>query len=383
MTIPRISVIIPSFNHEQYVEQAIESVFRQDIPELEVVIVDDGSTDSSCEIIARVLHRENRPNVIFHEQTNAGTHAALKRGIELSSGEVIAILNSERRFSQLQPHFSRNSDFLIFSGLELIDTNGEKLPPHAEVARWYQLALRQAVQCPTVGYALLCNNFCVTSSNLIFSRSLYERVGGFRPYRLCHDWDFILRCGYFVEPVFVPEPLAYYRRHESNTINERNWATIDKEYQQFVTDFLRSCEEQRPKNPLSPCRANWPFYFPYFVRTHTQLSTHCISEFVVEEPLAEFPTDSFVGNWQPWNNGVVKLSNRNDLGVLQATENGASSHQRIAQECGLLLRELALVRLGMHTRHESFAPPGIADLELAQLWRDLIPACDANTTRRN
>lgn len=87
---PLVSVIIPVFNGEAYLAEAIESALGQTYPPLEVIIIDDGSTDRSAEIARRYI-----PAVRYQHQPNAGVGAALNRGIEAAEGDFLAFLDSD------------------------------------------------------------------------------------------------------------------------------------------------------------------------------------------------------------------------------------------------------------------------------------------------
>ena len=368
---PRVSVVLPCYNHEAFVAEALRSVFAQQVDDLELVVVDDGSNDGTREVIQSVLPEAGGVQVVFEAQANAGSHAAIARGIELSSGRVIALLNSDdyfapTRLKQVLPHCPESGDFLLFTGLSMVDPQGRPVPARDDLARWYQLALRQSVQCPTVGHALLCNNIAVTSGNLVFSRGLLERAGGFGAYRFCPDWEFVLRATRFVEPIFVPEVLHHYRLHESNTIDSAGAHAVDEEYGRFVGEYLRACRDAAPANELAPCPAHWPWYFPYFVRTRRRFDSGLLNDLIGDEALTAWPAAQ-PGAWNPWRRGVVELHERDDLGLLAGA---AAGSQVSARESQALLRELALVRLGLHHRHAEFAPPGITDLELLRDWRD-------------
>jgi glycosyltransferase involved in cell wall biosynthesis len=367
----RISVVLPCFNHEAFVGQALRSVFAQGVPDLELVVVDDGSSDGSRAEIQRVLADAGKVRVVYHEQENAGSHAALARGIELASGDVIALLNSDdyfapTRLARVLERTRPGSDFLVFTGVSFVNAEGGGVAPRSDLPRWYQLALRQSAHCPTVGYALLCNNIAVTSGNLVFSRGLYEQVGGFGNYRFCTDWDFLLRCTRHVEPTFVPDVLHNYRLHQSNTIDAAGSHAVDEEYGRFVSAYLQSCAEQRPANLLAPCRTNWPYYFPYFTRTHRRFNATLIHGLLLDGSLTDHLPEASSGAWQPWSAGVLELHPRDDLGLLAQPD--AASPAAGAHEAQALLRELALVRLDMHRRHKAFDPPGTADLELLRDW---------------
>ena len=88
---PKISVIIPSYNHAAYIGEAVHSVLTQSEGDLDLIVVDDGSTDSSLKVLERFT--DHRLRVIA--QTNQGAHAAINRGLQAASGNYLAILNSD------------------------------------------------------------------------------------------------------------------------------------------------------------------------------------------------------------------------------------------------------------------------------------------------
>ena len=90
---PLVSVIIPSHNHEKFVSEAIESVLGQDFDDLELIIVDDASTDASKQIIQKYEEEDARVRVILHE-TNCGISKTMNDGIESARGTFKALRNS-------------------------------------------------------------------------------------------------------------------------------------------------------------------------------------------------------------------------------------------------------------------------------------------------
>ena len=86
---PKISVIIPCYNAERYIQEAIESVLTQAYPEIEIIVVDDGSKDSSIEKLTPYLDR-----IILIKQENAGACVARNRGLEVATGELIKFLDA-------------------------------------------------------------------------------------------------------------------------------------------------------------------------------------------------------------------------------------------------------------------------------------------------
>ena len=205
---PRISVIIPSYNHARFIEEAIESVLGQTYPDIELIVVDDGSSDDSPAVIRKALSKAPSSRTKLIEQANTGTAGAIARGVAEAQGELLSILNSDdryalERFERMLRITPDQGDFLAFSGARMIDAAGFPLPEESYVVKGYQQGLYEAARCPTVGFALLRNNFATSSGNALMTRSLYERIGGFAPYELASDWDFLLRSVLEVEPIFI------------------------------------------------------------------------------------------------------------------------------------------------------------------------------------
>src|ERR1700751_6349756 len=92
MTTPRVSVLIDTYNHERFIEQAIQSVLSQDFPasEREILVVDDGSTDRTPEILARFA-----PQIRILRKPNGGQASAFNHGIPECLGEIIAFLDGD------------------------------------------------------------------------------------------------------------------------------------------------------------------------------------------------------------------------------------------------------------------------------------------------
>jgi len=225
---PTVSIIIPSYNHEAFVGRAIESVLATDTIDLEVVVVDDGSTDSSRE---RLQAYQDDARVRVHLQDNRGAHAALNRGIELAHGNLIFVLNSDdafdpRRIPVLIRRLEENTEAaLAASWIEVVDAHDAQL---GVKEAWRTLPPWPA---PTSGpflsalgdprLALLETNWISTTSNIAFPAAIVRERGlRFAPLRYAHDWDFILSACHLGAIELVEEPLVRYRVHGDNTIGE-------------------------------------------------------------------------------------------------------------------------------------------------------------------
>ena len=229
-----LSIIIPSYNHEQYIGEAIQSVISQKYQNWELIIVDDGSKDHSVEIIKEF--DDSRISLILQE--NQGAHNAINRGLREAKGEYLAILNSDDvyeadRFSIMISEMEKDSELgFVCSYIRVIDSKGKDLGvkqgwknmepwlvPHKELS----FAATEDFKLN-----LIMSNFTSTTSNFLFTRALYEKVGGMRNLRFAHDWDFALRAAEVTKCKMIEKPLLKYRIHDSNTISsDRKWMLFE------------------------------------------------------------------------------------------------------------------------------------------------------------
>ena len=134
---PLISVVVPAFNHQRLVEEALASVLDQSWPEIELLVVDDASTDDTADLVEEFLERPETQERLsgrrwLHRQpANAGAHAAINLGVSRASGEWIAILNSDDRYvpdrlSRMMAELDASGGQLGFSGVRFIDEHGRR-----------------------------------------------------------------------------------------------------------------------------------------------------------------------------------------------------------------------------------------------------------------
>lgn len=242
---------MPAYNHQEYVGEAIESVLNQSFRDFEFVIVNDGSTDRTEEVIWKY----SDPRIIYRLQQNSDAFNAINSGIALAGGEYLAIINSDdvyhpERLDKLLTVMKQKEAVLGFTGLELIDSGSKKVrhPEHPLIKLLAGLT-EVFKQSGSLKQALLTGNMAITTTNIIFSRRLVDTIGTFRPYRYAHDYDFILRtlAAFPDRIVYIPEPLLSYRVHNRNTITE-NPAKVDIETFKILMLHLPSlmcCGEDR------------------------------------------------------------------------------------------------------------------------------------------
>ena len=198
---PLVSIVVPSYNHAGYLKAAIDSILAQDYPRIELIVIDDGSTDASPNILRGYGSR-------FHWeiQANQGQVATLNRGWLMSKGEIIGYLSADDlllpgavgaavRCLQAQPDAA-----LAYCDFNLID------PDSAVVRR---------VRAPDFDYRRMVVEIeCPPGPGAFFRRGAFEKAGTWNTqFKQMLDYEYWLRLGLHGRFVRIPEVLAAYRVH--------------------------------------------------------------------------------------------------------------------------------------------------------------------------
>lgn len=216
---PRISVVIPCFNAEAYIGTAIRSVLAQEWPDLEIVVVDDGSKDRSVELI-----REKFPTVRLLLQTNQGVAVARNNGVTQATGDWIAFLDADDIWLPGKLHaqmemLGKTPDARMTYTAWQVWTCSDPAPTPDYMAA---LAVRSADAGFWSGasgwiYPQLLLDCVVWTSTVLAHRSIFEEVGQFDPQlRMGEDWDLWLRASRVTKILRVPAPYALYRMHPAS-----------------------------------------------------------------------------------------------------------------------------------------------------------------------
>jgi len=155
--LPLISVIMPAYNAERYIVAAIRSVQAQTYTNWELLVIDDGSTDETCQIVRRLAEEDARI-CLYENPENLGTARTRNRGLDLSRGAYIALLDSDDLWlpEKLEKQYSlaqRESADIVYSSYALIDEHDQPLckdylvPEHADLS---QMLKNNVIGCSTV-----------------------------------------------------------------------------------------------------------------------------------------------------------------------------------------------------------------------------------------
>lgn len=236
-----ISTVIPSYNHARFVETAIASVLAQQVPNLELIVVDDGSTDGSVALLEKLSEQHGFQLIT---QANQGAHHAINRGLQECRGDYLAILNSddvfeEGRLRYLLREAQETGVSFLYTRVEFVNSLDQPIPTHRRAKTFARVWKQTADYSGSENF--LRTNPAVTSSNFFFRKDLWEKVGKFRNLRYTHDWDWVLRAGTFTELKRLEMPLLRYRIHADNTISERStWRKICEDSFIFASHINRA-----------------------------------------------------------------------------------------------------------------------------------------------
>jgi len=205
----KISVIIPNYNYARYLDQAIQSVLKQTYSNLELIVVNNGSTDDSLKVLEKY---ENR--ILLIDQANLGQSGARNSGLSIAKGELIAFLDADDFWEpnklESQSQLVNDSTQLVYCGImqfkDSVDDNKQIILP------------KHRGDCSNNFIDLLGASIVLSGeSTALFSRDLLVKVGNFdTELNSTAGWDFFRRCSRFTNFDFVNQPLVNYRLHSSN-----------------------------------------------------------------------------------------------------------------------------------------------------------------------
>jgi glycosyltransferase involved in cell wall biosynthesis len=265
-----ITVIVPTFNRARQLQEAVESVLAQSHRELEVIVVDDGSTDDTAAVIATLQRQDSR--VASLHQRNGGVAAARNRALDRAHGDLIAFLDSDDRWSPDKLRFQLAclervpGVGMIWTDMIGIDPGGHVIPGYSlQSLLPYRFALDElfALSIPLsdlaetpepwrngalyagdiYGKALLGN--LVLPSSVLMTRARLERAGRFDQSLLVagEDFDFFLRVCREGPVAFADVPTVSYRVGQADQLTDSSRALY------MARNYVRTLEQAIARDP--------------------------------------------------------------------------------------------------------------------------------------
>ena len=264
-----ISVVIPLYNKEKSITATLQSVLDQTYTDFELIVVNDGSTDNSLNVVQEYIYgkyKEFRVKCKIVTQVNAGVSAARNRGIEESRGEYVAFLDADdywvpdvlAEYIQLIHDFPNASLYALGCGSII---GGVKYPCRNKIVRGYRGYVENIWDYDP--------SFLVTASCCCCSKELVKMIGGFDT-RMTHgeDYDLWWRLLFVGQLAFYNQTLVYYVQDAENRAMNRKPLLekyipyyIDKYKEERVKNirFRRFCDEEL-------ARRLYPYLFDYKTR---------------------------------------------------------------------------------------------------------------------
>ena len=209
----RVSVVIPTYNRREFVQRAIRSILGQSRPADEIIIIDDGSTDGTEDVVLK-----NFPRVRYVRQKNQGISAARNLGIQTSSGDWIAFLDSDdewlpKKLEKQVQALKENSAYRICHSNEIWIRRGKRVNPK-KIHQKYGGEIFEK-----------CLPLCIISpSSVLVQHWVFEQFGLFDTVLpVCEDYDLWLRVCAFLPVLYLEEPLILKYGGREDQLSRQYW----------------------------------------------------------------------------------------------------------------------------------------------------------------
>lgn len=258
---PLVSVLIPAYNHENYIQETIESIINQTYPNIELIILDDGSKDKTWEKITELKPKcENRfVKIHFETKQNEGTCITLNKLLKLSSGEFVYIIASDdlakpQAIEKEVKFLQDNPDYALAVGdNEYVDTMGKQIfrtqkaftsniknAKYKTVKEFLSSKLKIDFLSNDFGsYKTLYKENYIPNGYLI-RKNIFETIGNFTKNAPLEDFWLMLQISKYKKMKYIDEILFSYRIHDTNTIGNstrmRELTTQTRNYEQKLLE---------------------------------------------------------------------------------------------------------------------------------------------------
>jgi len=264
MSTPLISVIIPAYNHEQYIKETINSIINQTYQNIELIVIDDGSKDSTWTKIQEMEKecKKRFSNIVFKTKENEGSCTTLNKLLNLSNGEYIYLIASDDvakpQAIELEYNFlSNNPEFSLCVG------NNELIDSDSKICYWDKnrniiynksqatfltfvdfLKHRRKINFNSEEFGRYDNLYLGNHvpNGYLIRKSIFDKIGYYTKEAPLEDWWQNLQISKYAKMKYLNEILFSYRWHATNTIKQNNrmeeYANKTREYEEQLLSKL-------------------------------------------------------------------------------------------------------------------------------------------------
>ena len=222
--LPLVSVVIPCYNHEKYIIESLESVKNEDYPHIELILIDDGSSDNSYELAVNWIEKNSKyfVNSIVRRQQNRGVCATMNILIGLVNGKYLTGLASDDKlikgsiYKRVKYLEENENKLVVFADARSIDENSNILC--SEYQKNIMKANKNALSCDKTRNSELILRWSVPGPVLLIAKKVYtnEYIGLYDESLVGEDRDFFLKCMSKNILGYIPDEVAEYREVQSS-----------------------------------------------------------------------------------------------------------------------------------------------------------------------
>jgi len=246
---PKVSVIVPNYNHARYLEQRLTSAWRQTFSDAEIIYLDDASTDGSTPILEELLAKNPQDAARTRVELNANNSGSpfmqWNKGAGLARGEYLWFAEADdfadvTLLEKLVAKLDENpavgiaycqswavnaDDEILCSALDFLE--GGEMPP-LDKRKWQSDFVRDGQQ--ECSRHLVCRNFIPNASAVLMRRAVFEKVGGAdETFRVAGDWMLWAKMLLVSDLAFVAEPLNHFRLHQKSVSSATKKSGVEAE----------------------------------------------------------------------------------------------------------------------------------------------------------
>jgi alpha-1,3-rhamnosyltransferase len=228
----KVSIIIPSYNGEKYIQETIESCLNQTYNNLEIIVVDDCSTDNTLKILESFRERI----LLNINKNNLGIVKNVNRGISLSTGDFFILLGHDdildkKHVENMLKEFN-DEIVAVHCNSIVIDHAGREI----KLARNDENQIKKTKNCM---FELSIDNF-ISSCGMMHKSDVFKKIGGWDEQYLHYgEWLYYIKELQFGKIIYTTNVRAYYRKHETNITNTFQNKEIKKE----LFEYKQTCRE--------------------------------------------------------------------------------------------------------------------------------------------